>query len=1054
LIIGIDLGTTKSVVGFMKAGGPVIIPDAQGRTSIPSLVLVTPSEKIFVGHAARNHPDFYHGKSITISSVKRLMGKQGETGWGWWKTYPQEVSAFILAELRKQAEIYLHQEVRDAVIAIPSHFDESQRRATKEAAHIAGLNPLRLLNEANAAALAYGVDLNRDEKILVFDFGGGTLDVAIMEMGEGVFEVKCIEGDSRLGGDDFDEIIFKYVMEQCRQQHGDSLELTPAQAVFLREAACRAKVELSQSFNTTIHYPAFFKIDNRHVDLLVPMDRSTFERLSQPLFDRAAAILRESLKDAGLGKSDLHRVLLLGGSSRIPYLGEMIERELGIRPFRGVDPDLAVAQGAVLQAGMLRGEVKNILLLDMIPGSYGIETLGGEVTRLIERNSAIPTRGSFISTTTQDNQSSVAIRVFQGERKMAADNLYLETVILDDIPPAPKGVPQIEVRLDVDANMIVHASAKDLATGKERSTLIQSPYGLNPAQVKLMSHRIAGWLARRQRAGLEHIALQITQAATDLLLSFPQALSGELFDSLQNEQTRLLTYMQNDDEIENLSASLSRFEKIYQEANLLVARYAEKIKEINTLRRKIDSLVGVSPPEISSIGSLLIQGKELLLDFQNRRLPFEELQKLFLSVRAEYENARVLVVCSVFKQLMASEEVSRWEQEIPEVMPYPQLREYHLARLLKFTNVEQFINHLDDDDPGYRRTVFEKAYERLRDKPRELAFFITLTTVFADFNYEKVEKELGLMLAKEAHSVLAIGLFAGGLHPDKPEPHRQAAAWLISQLPPHDYLPALIDSSLLENSPKVKENLLLYLPKHPDGTLYKFILRVGSEKKEAICRDILIIKRLLMESQDDSILLALGHLRNFSFNEVLPLLAHLFKDTNPIIRSKALEHLLAMEYKGDQVRELILKELRDPEIEIRTAAYSYLPKLNDEYFLAIILELIKKEKNDLVRGQAILALAKMAFPGALPTLLLLSLEPDEKLSSSALAVLEEKAIADKDSHRLFELIKKVVQKGRSLNLIDKFVLNGMQKRSSHLGEVIQRLHQFREVVGPKGNPSE
>lgn len=494
MILGIDLGTTKSVVGFWQNGKPQIIPDNGGNPSIPSLVLVTPGGNILAGRKAQKYSERYSGKNITVSSVKRLIGKRGETGWGWWKAYPQEISAFILAELRQQAKKYSGKAVYQAVIAIPSHFDESQRRATREAAQIAGLNVLRFLNEATATLLAYGFYRQAEGKVLVFDLGGGALDISIGELGGGVYEVKCIEGDSKLGGDDFNQVIEDYILNEVQKKYDTVIKFDSVQKMVLREASESAKIDLSSNQITNIFVPGFFRIGTKFYDLNVSIDRPTFEGLSKNLFNQAISLIKKALNSANLRPSDLDTLLLLGGSSRIPHIRDRVREELGIDPFAGLDPEICVAQGAIIQAGIFTGEVKDVLLLEVLPCSYGIGLEGDKFLPILPKNTVPPTKISKIFTTTQSNQSSISVAIYQGESEKASENTFLNTIELTDILPAEAGIPQIEVTFNVDANMSIHVSAKHLATRKEQKVVVKSPYGLNETQIKLMEQKLDSWL--------------------------------------------------------------------------------------------------------------------------------------------------------------------------------------------------------------------------------------------------------------------------------------------------------------------------------------------------------------------------------------------------------------------------------------------------------------------------------------------------------------------------------------------------------------------------------
>lgn len=483
-VIGIDLGTTNSVVAVMEGGEPVVIPNAEGGRLTPSVVGFSKTAERLVGQLAKRqavtNPD------RTISSIKRHMGTNHKVKIDDKEYTPQEISAMILQKLKGDAEAYLGEKVTKAVITVPAYFTDSQRQATKDAGAIAGLEVLRIINEPTAAALAYGMDKGEDHTILVFDLGGGTFDVSILELGDGVFEVKATSGNNRLGGDDFDERIMKWLVEEFRKESGVDLSGDRMAMQRIREAAEKAKIELSGVLTTNINLP-FITADAtgpKHLDLT--LTRAKFEELSADLVEATMGPTRQALNDAGLSAKDIDKVILVGGSTRIPAVQEAIKKSLGKEPHRGVNPDECVAVGAAIQAGVLVGEVKDVLLLDVTPLSLGIETLGGVFTKIIERNTTIPTSKSQTFSTAADNQPSVEIHVLQGEREMAAYNKTLGRFSLDGIPPAPRGVPRIEVSFDIDANGIVHVSAKDLGTGKEQKITITSSGGLNKDEVERM----------------------------------------------------------------------------------------------------------------------------------------------------------------------------------------------------------------------------------------------------------------------------------------------------------------------------------------------------------------------------------------------------------------------------------------------------------------------------------------------------------------------------------------------------------------------------------------
>ena len=573
-VIGIDLGTTNSCVAVMEGGEPVIIPNAEGNRTTPSVVGFSKTGERLVGQVAKRqaitNPD------RTISSIKRHMGTTYKVKIDNKEYTPQEISAMILQKLKADAESYLGEPVTKAVITVPAYFTDSQRQATKDAGRIAGLEVLRIINEPTAASLAYGLDKEEDQTILVFDLGGGTFDVSILELGDGVFEVKATAGNNRLGGDDFDQRIIDWMVEDFKKQ--TSVDLTKDKMAMqrLKEAAEKAKIELSSVTTTNINLP-FITADAsgpKHLD--ITLTRAKFEELTADLVEKTAGPMRSAMSDAGLTAADIDKVILVGGSTRIPAVQAMVKEITGKEPHKGINPDECVALGAAIQAGVLGGEVKDVLLLDVTPLSLGIETLGGVFTKLIERNTTIPTRKSQIFSTAADGQTSVEIHVLQGERPMAADNKTLGRFILDGIPPAPRGVPQIEVTFDIDANGIVNVSAKDKGTGREQKVTITASTNLTEEEID-KAVKEAERFAEEDRKRKE--AVEARNQADSLVYTTEKSLkdmgdkiSSADKDRIQKEIDAVKKALEGDDpeKIKEASQKLSQvsyevFGKVYQE---------------------------------------------------------------------------------------------------------------------------------------------------------------------------------------------------------------------------------------------------------------------------------------------------------------------------------------------------------------------------------------------------------------------------------------------------------------------------------------------------------
>jgi molecular chaperone DnaK len=574
--VGIDLGTTNSVVSVLEGGDPVVIPNSEGSRTTPSVVAFAKNGEVLVGEVAKRQA--ITNPERTIRSVKRHMG----TNWSIdidGKAYTaQEISARTLMKLKRDAEAYLGDTVSQAVITVPAYFDDAQRTATKEAGQIAGLEVLRIINEPTAAALAYGLEKeSEDQTILVFDLGGGTFDVSVLEIGDGVFEVKSTHGDTSLGGDDWDQEVIDWLITSFKNDHGVDLSKDKMALQRLKEAAEKAKIELSQVQQTQINLPFITATSDGPLHLDYSLSRAKFQEMTSHLLDRCKSPFEQAIKDAGLTKGDIHHVVMVGGSTRMPAVQELVFSLTGNEPHKGVNPDEVVAIGAAVQAGVLKGEVKDVLLLDVTPLSLGIETKGGVMTKLIERNTTIPTRRTEVFTTADDNQPSVEIHVLQGEREMSMYNKTLGKFQLVDLPPAPRGVPQIEVTFDIDANGIVHVSAKDRATNKTQSMTITGQSSLSKDQIQQMVKDAEAHAEddrkRREEAEVRNSADTLVYQTEKLLKEQGDKISAEERSNVEAKLGELKTALDSSDleAIKNgtealMSASQQFSQRLYEAA--------------------------------------------------------------------------------------------------------------------------------------------------------------------------------------------------------------------------------------------------------------------------------------------------------------------------------------------------------------------------------------------------------------------------------------------------------------------------------------------------------
>jgi molecular chaperone DnaK len=596
-VIGIDLGTTNSVVAVMEGGEPVVIPNSEGARTTPSVIGFSKSGEVLVGASAKRQ--MITNPENTVYSIKRFMGRRleevpEETKMVPYKVKsgthnlavteirdkdytPQELSAMILQKMKQTAEDYLGEKVKDAVITVPAYFNDSQRKATKEAGEISGLNVLRIINEPTAASLAYGLDKKKSEKIAVYDLGGGTFDISILEIGDGVFEVKATNGDTHLGGDNFDQRVVDWIADEFKKEQGIDLRKDAMALQRLREAAEKAKIELSSTQQTDINLPFITADSEGPKHLQMSLSRSKFESLCEDLFNSTLGPCQQAVKDSGFGVDEIDEIILVGGSIRIPKVQELVQEFFKKEPHKGINPDEVVAVGAAIQGGVLAGDVKDVLLLDVTPLSLGIETLGSVSTRLIESNTTIPTRKSEIFSTAGDNQTQVEIHILQGEREFARDNRTLGRFILDGIPPAPRGIPKIEVTFDIDANGILNVAAKDMATGKEQSIRIEASSGLSDEEIDKMvkdaKEHAAEDKKRREMIDAKNAGDQLIYQTEKNLKEFGEKIEADAKSKIEAAVSRLKEALkaENLTEIKSATEALSQVwseasSNLYQQA--------------------------------------------------------------------------------------------------------------------------------------------------------------------------------------------------------------------------------------------------------------------------------------------------------------------------------------------------------------------------------------------------------------------------------------------------------------------------------------------------------
>jgi molecular chaperone DnaK len=1050
-VIGIDLGTTKSVVGVWKDGKCHIIPDYAGYHSTPSLVVVTADERILAGRRAQIFPDRYKSKNITIGSVKRLMGRKGETGWGWWKAYPQEVSAFILAELKSQAESYLGEEINQAVTAIPSHFDEAQRRATKEAAEIAGLEVLRLLNEATAAALTYGFHKRGQETTLVLDFGGGTLDISVVERGEQTYSVRTIEGDTKLGGDDFDQVIIDYILLQTQRQYGSAIEWDPVQRAVLREAAEKAKLELSSTSVTSIHIPGFLRIGKNYRDLDISLSRQTFEQRSRILVDRATILLKRALYTAHLKASDLGSLLLLGGTSRIPFVRESVRKELGLEPITGVDIETCVAEGAAIQAAVLGGALRDVLLLDCTPSSYGIALVGGVFSSLIDKNSTVPTSRSQNFSTTADNQTAISINIYQGERPMVSDNSFLGTVELRDIVPAKEGVPQVQVTFEVDANMIVRVSALDLGTSKKQAIAVKSPYGLNSAQTRVMRQRLRSWLSERRIAELKAEARVLISAIEEILAERATALGWdevlllrERGVSLSGSITREISYQELKDMVFNTRS-------LVNEAQQEIAQHEKTLQQVDSLTARVAILTPFIVSEIEQEFGLFRQGVDLLREYLRRGSSDRELQDVLLAVTSTYEETAASIIEREIRNLRTSGRMAEWVVDTERVLFSPSLVRRSLSVLKTIDSIELIVKLLRMGDGDHHSSIQEKVSDGIRGDSYSEACLLLVVSSFVDHDF--MSDIFRIPLNKNNSPILAFSIF-NSLEKTNPEVVRRTAARIGAEfLPDITYIAPIIARIDNEEDSAVKKSLLSYVDRQSPGVFKEFYFGADMETKARIVANKDLLLKLATEPDAGTCMFALESLASFSAEDVVPAFVHFAHSQDHDIRVKAMEQILKYKFDNLQVSDLFARALSDPVSNVRLLAIGFIEQKDGPSCISSMLTILESEKDESVRKRAVAALCGVNDPGVIPHLLRLLLGESQSIRAIVASSLEkDRQTMDKDVQKVFELALETAAGANTGGLIDSVFLWRFSKRHPEMKDFVRALKDCQ--VGNRVTASE
>jgi len=1064
--IGIDLGTTNSVMAVMEGGDPVVIPNAEGQRSTPSVVALNPkTQNWLVGIEAARQAII--NPTNTVYSIKRLIGAKFKDAavqydmkrlpfkiakapngdcrvmLGGEEYSPQEISAMILQKLKADAEAYLGEEVTDAVITVPAYFNDSQRQATKDAGTIAGLNVLRIINEPTASSLAYGMDKKKDETIAVYHLGGGTFDISILDIGEGTFQVKSVNGDTHLGGDDIDHIIMDWICDECLQKEMVKFRQDNMALQRLKEAVERAKCELSFSQQTEISLPFITADANGPKHLSMMLSRAKLEQLSNDLIEKSLGPCRQALEDAKLTSAQINDVILIGGQTRMSKVQETLRQFFGREPVKGINPDEAVAQGAAIQAGVIKGEVGEVLLLDVTPLTLGIETLGGVATPLIPRNTTIPTSKSHIFSTASDNQPSLEIHVLQGERPMATDNLTLGRFMLDGILPAPRGVPQIEVTFDIDANGILNVTARDKGTGKEQKIVVRSPYGLNAAQVKLMQKKLRSWLSERQIMELESQVNPLLSSIETMLSKQAEALDWEEISALQTHSKALRNSISGRASYRELQSTFLSTLSAYEKAQQKQTQYAKVMEGFDDLMAKIEKFIPYLWAIDKKTARLLTQGGDLLRECTQRNLSCDELQMTLSSVRESYEQIKAELIAKMLDNSETLKLTSEWAIVAKSALmghSVSFMRE-HLSKLREIKELVNIISILGSEDLEYQRSIQRRVLQELKSDSCPWALFILLVSFFLESDV--VSEIEGFTYNERIDTLLAFSLLSA-LDSDRTLDQRKIAAEAIaSHLPTGRYLEAVINCIDIELDKEVSRLLNDYIERHSPSVFHQFFANADSEIKAIIGNNKQMLVKLLDEADKDTIIFVLESLARFPFKETMPIFLTLMCYENPDIRVETLKLIIKSEAKDPEIAEVFAQALGDSITEIKLLALEYIGRARVTRCLPDILTLLQREQDDKIREESAIALGNLEDIEAIPHLLNLLMDKSEKVRAQASASLEKnKEIMERDLQKLCNLIRQVTEKKRSMGIIDTVFLWRFSRKHPEMAEVIHTLKKI------------